>query len=93
MIGLALEIGTANAKIGFIGESSPRLVTDSVYLSSEAQRVAHEEDDMFYRHREERLFGSSVNIWRNDITASKVFQEVWQNEERQVRLQSCSIIK
>jgi actin-related protein len=44
MIGLALDIGTATSKIGFIGESCPRLVTESYLMSSDSQRsVVHSE--------------------------------------------------
>lgn len=48
---------------------------------------------MFERQREERLFGSSVNVWRNDVSGVRVFEEGWQEEERQLRLHSLALHK
>jgi Rod binding domain-containing protein len=39
------------------------------------------------------LFGSSVNVWRSDITAVRIFSQRWQDEEQQLRMQSCAIQK
>jgi hypothetical protein len=45
---------------------------------------------MFGRQREERIFGNSVNIWRNDVTAQWPFREEWQDQQ-QLRLHSVGL--
>lgn len=41
MIGIVIDIGTANTKIGFTGQSNPIIQTDSVHLEPENERLHH----------------------------------------------------
>jgi hypothetical protein len=90
MIGVAVEIGTGTARAGLVGESYPRVASESVCLVGE-ERVG-EEEDMFGRHREERIFAGSVDVWRCDVRAQRVFEEEWQ-DERHLRLQGVRVAR
>jgi len=43
MINIILDIGTLNTKAGFAAEASPRIKTESFYISAESQKI--ENDD------------------------------------------------
>lgn len=85
-----MEIGSGTARAGLVGESLPRIVSESYYL--QADEHVGEDEDMFDRQRDERIFAGNVDVWRSDVRATKVFKEEWQ-DERRIRLQGVRVAK